>query len=100
MRLYQMSVALHSIMLPFGPQNRQKVSFPLYMISSRLLLELYLNRKRDTVQPSVLWLKWCWMCMVQKRGCQQQHARWDAWVSGRGKMINGASVVPTESSKG
>lgn len=51
-----MSVALHSIMLPFGPQNRQKVSFPLCMISSRLLLELYLNRKRDTVQPSMLWL--------------------------------------------
>lgn len=44
--------------------------------------------------------KRCWMCMVQKWGCQQQHVRWDAWVSGRGKMINGASVVPTESSKG
>lgn len=30
--------------------------FPLYVISSRLLLELYLSRKRDTVQPSVLQL--------------------------------------------
>lgn len=55
-QLYQTPVALPCTKLPFGPRYRQEVSFPLYMISSRLLLELYLNRKRDTVQPSVLWL--------------------------------------------
>lgn len=78
-QLYQTPVALHCTKLPFGPRYRQEVSFPLYMISSRLLLELYLNRKRDTVQPSVLRLgEWC--CLINGVSCAgaRKPGRWRA----------------------
>lgn len=48
--------------------ERQEVSLLLYMISERLFLEWYLNRERDTVQPSVLWLS-KWWCLINGVRC-------------------------------
>lgn len=80
--------------------------FPLYVISSRLLLELYLSRKRDTVQPSVLQLVngEAEQTVLDVHGAEvgMPAATCEVGCLGvrQGKMINGASVVPTESSKG